>query len=200
LHSRASATPRSLAGIGTDPGALAGTEVLVKGPVYGLVTDAAGKRLGTPDATSEIELNEVPGGVFNRTTDSGSFFVGLDGTYQGSWTATADGQVQLIARDYANNSISSVASAPPISVHSGAVLSLGFSRPTNLGSLVVNVDDDGNGSVDRTVPFGTPAQGTAATDTTPPVSQVTVQNFVNGAGQAMANVTITATDNTGGSG
>src|SRR5207253_5882991 len=82
--------------IGTDPGALAGTEILVNGPVYGLISDTNGNRLGTPDAGSEVELNEIPGAVFNRTTDSGSYFVTLDGSYQSSWTATADGQVQLL--------------------------------------------------------------------------------------------------------
>jgi alpha-tubulin suppressor-like RCC1 family protein/pimeloyl-ACP methyl ester carboxylesterase len=203
LHSRASARTRSVAtaatGIVSAPSALSGTEIVVRGPVYGLVTDAAGKRVGTPD-NSGLELNEIPAGVFNRTDGGGSYFVGLDGTYQGSWTATADGQVQLIDRDYASNTISAAASAPPITVHSGTVLSLGFSRPANLGSLVVNVDDDGNGTVDRTVPFGTPVSGTASADTTPPVSQVTVQNFTDSGGNAMANVTITATDNAGGSG
>jgi len=191
---------RTLASVTDQPSALAGTEILVNGPTYGLVTDTSGHRLGPPDATSGIEFHEIPGGDFNQASGSGSYFVTQSGSYQGTWTATADGQIQLVARDYANNVIGTVAAAPPISVHSGAVLSLGFSRPTTFGSLAVSVDDDGNGTVDRTIPFDTPAQGTAASDTTPPVSHVTVQNFVDSGGQSMANVTITATDETGGSG
>ena len=191
---------RALAAVSSQPTPLVGTELLVKGPVYGLVTDSSGNRLGVPDATSGVEFQEIPGAVFNSASDSGSSFVTLDGSYQGSWTATIDGQVQLVARTYSNSTIDGVAAAPPIGVHAGAVLTLGFAKPTTLGSLTVSVDDDGNGTVDRTVPFGTSAQGTAANDKIAPVSQVTVQNFVDSAGRAMANVTITATDEPGGSG
>ncbi len=187
------------AGITDRPSLLAGTEVLVKGSAYGLVTDSAGNRLGRPDS-SGVELDEIPGAVFNGATDTGSSFVTLDGSYQGSWTATADGQVQLIVRDYAADVVDGVASTVPIGVHAGAVLSLMFSTPTALSLLTVGVDDDGNGTVDRTVPFGAPVAGPASSDVTPPVSKVNVQNFIDSTGRRMANVTITATDNAGGSG
>jgi hypothetical protein len=190
----------AFAGITDTPSPLAGTEVLVKGSVTGLITDAAGNRLGMPDATSGVELDEIPGAVFNRASGSGSSFVTLDGTYQGSWTATADGEVQFVVRDYADDVIGVVATTVPISVHAGAVLSLGFSRPGDLSLLVVGVDDNGDGTVDRTVSFGAPVTGGASSDLTPPVSKVNVQNFIDSTGRRMANVTMTAADNAGGSG
>ncbi len=188
------------AGITDEPSPLAGTEVLVKGSAYGLVTDADGNRLGAPDTTSGVELDEIPGAVFNGGAGTGSYFVTLDGSYQGSWTATADGQVQLVARDYADDAIDGLASTAPIGVRAGAVLSLLFSRPTALSLLSVGVDDDGDGTVDRMVPFGAPVDGAASSDVTPPVSHVSVENFIDSTGQRLARVTITATDNDGGSG
>jgi hypothetical protein len=186
-------------GIADEPSLLFGTEVLFKGTAHGLVTDADGNRLGTPDATSGVELVEIPGAVFNRAGDNASSFVTLDGIYQGSWTANADGQVQLVVRDYAADQIDGVASTAPIAVRAGATLTMTLPRPTDLSLLTVGVDDDGDGAVDRTVPFGEPIGGAAASDVTPPVSHVVVENFIDDTGRRMAHVTMTAADD-GGSG
>jgi hypothetical protein len=80
------------------------------------------------------------------------------------------------------------------------VLTLVLPRPTALSLLAVGIDDDGNGTVDRTVLFGAPLDAAAAADVTPPVSHVTVENFVDALGARHATVTINATDNAGGSG
>src|SRR4029079_16630534 len=61
------------------------------------------------------------------------------------------------------------------------------------------VDDNGDGTVDRTITFRPPVAGTAAADLTPPVSQVTLQESFDPSGSQMVTVTIAATDQ-GGSG
>jgi len=181
------------------PSLLAGTEILVKGAQYGLITDGAGNRLGIPDATSGVALLEIPGAVFNQATDTASSFVTLDGTYQGVWTATADGELQLVVRDYVDDAIEAVVSSPRIAVTAGAVLTLVVNRPTDLATLALAVDDNGDGTVDRTITFRPPVAGTAAADLTPPVSQVTLQKSFDPSGAQMVTVTIAATDQ-GGSG
>jgi hypothetical protein len=196
----ASAPQRPSGTIVDKPSGLAGTEVVVRGSVYGLMVDPKGHRLGTSKARPDIELNEIPGGVFNQADGSGSFFVTRAARYRGSWTATADGEVQFVVRDYRHNAIEAAASTLPIAVHAGAALALAFSVPTQPGSPAVAVDESGNGSIDRTVRFGPPVRGAAASDLTPPVSHVTVGNFVDSTGRRMAKVTITAKDEPGGSG
>ena len=181
------------------PTPLAGTEILVKGAQFGLLTDAAGNRLGVPDATSNAALIEIPGAVFNQSTDTASLFVTVDGTYQGSWTATADGEIQLVVRDYADDAIDGAASSPRVTVAAGAVLSLVLDRPTDLATLVLMVDDDGDGTVDRTIPFRPPVTGTPAADHIAPVSQVVLQRSFAANGDEMVTVTLSATDQ-GGSG
>jgi hypothetical protein len=57
------------------PSLLSGTEILVKGAQYGLVTDGVGNRLGVPDATAGVALMEIPGAAFNQATDTASSFV-----------------------------------------------------------------------------------------------------------------------------
>jgi hypothetical protein len=182
------------------PSGLAGTEVLVHGSVYGLIIDSDGNRLGTPDATSGIELNEIPSASFNQADESGSSFVTRADRYRGSWTTTADGEVRFTVREYGNNTIKAAASTLPIVAHAGAVFSLAFSLPTDLRSLMVAVDEGGDGSVERTIRFRPPIGRAGANDLTPPVSHVTVRNFVDAAGRRMAKVTVTAKDQAGGSG
>jgi hypothetical protein len=104
-----------------------------------------------------------------------------------------------VARDYADDAIAAVASSPRIAVVAGAVLTLVFDLPTDVAALAVAVDDDGDGTVDRTVPFGPAVAGPGAADRTPPVSQVTLQRSFDASGAEMVTVTISATDQ-GGSG
>jgi pimeloyl-ACP methyl ester carboxylesterase len=190
----------ALGEITEEPSLLAGTELLVKGPVYGLLVDGDGNRLGTPEATSDVALLEVPGAAFNLADGNASSFVTLDGLYRGSWTATADGWAQLVVRTYTDDVIDGSASTPPIQVRPGAVLSLSLSRPTALSLLGVDVDDDGDGTVDRTILFGEPLGSDAAADVMPPVSRVSIENVVDAATQTrLARVRISATDE-GGSG
>jgi pimeloyl-ACP methyl ester carboxylesterase len=186
-------------GITDQPSLLSGTEVLVNGPASGLIKDSAENPLGTPNPG--VELDQIPGAVFNSGSDANSSFVTLDGAYDGWWKANADGEFQFTVRKYVDDGIAGVASTGPLSLRKGAILYFDFSSPLDLGApLALRIDDDGDGNVDRTVPFGTPVSGSAADDHTPPTSHVVVRNFVDASGTTMARVTITADDNAGGSG
>ncbi|MGZ4389428.1 MAG: chitobiase/beta-hexosaminidase C-terminal domain-containing protein, partial [Gaiellaceae bacterium] len=173
---------------------------LVRGPASGMVVDSSGNRLGVPDPAAGVELSEIPGAVFNAAGDNASYFVTQSDDYRGAWTATADGQVQVVVRNYADDAVDATASTPPITVRAGAVLSLSYSTPAALGAAAVTVDDDGDGAVDRTVAFGGAVEGAAAADVTAPVSKVSVREFKPADGSWQAEVTIAATDEPGGSG
>jgi Ca2+-binding RTX toxin-like protein len=198
----AAATATASVGLGLSdtPGALAGTEVLVDGAVEGVIRSSAGSRIGRPDDAFDISVNEIPGAAFNHSSAGDSSFVTVSDSYLGQWTAVAGGPIQLLVRSYGNDTVTGVTSTPPFVVAAGAHLSLAFTSPANLASLAVAVDDDGNGTIDRTVPLGAPVSGVAASDATPPVSTVSVEHVAGPSGGVLARVTIAAGDGEGGSG
>jgi Ca2+-binding RTX toxin-like protein/pimeloyl-ACP methyl ester carboxylesterase len=187
-------------GLSDTPGVLAGTEVLVDGAVEGVIRDSAGNRIGRPDDSFDISVNEIPGAAFNRSSAGDSSFVTVADEYAGQWTAVAAGPMQFIVRGYDNDAVSGVASTPPFVVAAGARLTLALSSPADLGSLAVSIDDDADGTADRSVPFGEPVSGAAASDVTPPVSTVTVEHVAGPTGGIRARVTVNASDGEGGSG
>jgi hypothetical protein len=61
----------------------------------------------------------------------------------------------------------------------------------------VSIDDNGDGAVDRTVPFEQPVSGDAVADATPPTSTVTVTHFLSEDGRRRARVVVDAQDEGG---
>ena len=95
------------------------------------------------------------------------------------------------------DAVSQLAASPPITVKQGAVLSLAYAQPQDFSLLQLYVDDNGDGIVDRTIPFEPPVQGDAVDDTTPPTSTVQLDHFVDANGQKLVRVTVSASDEGG---
>ncbi len=83
------------------------------------------------------------------------------------------------------DAVSQLAASPPITVKQGAVLLLAYAQPQDFSLLQLYVDDNGDGIVDRTIPFEPPVQGDAVDDTTPPTSTVQLDHFVDANGQKL---------------
>jgi hypothetical protein len=136
--------------------------------------------------------------TYDEGLNSESFFFPSDGDFSGQWVATDAGDIQLKLRTYGGATVTGTVSSPPVEVQPGAVITLGLSVPAALSTLQLQVDDNGDGTVDRTIPFGPPVTGDAALDFDPPTSVVHVTKRLTLHG-LVAHVTVDASD-TGGSG
>jgi hypothetical protein len=181
------------------PTGLTGTEIDVRGDLYGTVSDAAGNAMGVPDPSTGIQLTRIPGGSFLSAgdDDGGQYFLRDDGVYEGAWTVDEDDEVVFIVRNHADDEITETAATLPFVVRAGDKLSLELGAPSDLASLELAVDETGDGSPDRTVPFGDPVVGAGASDRFQPVSRVTVERVEGGAGKRVARVMITVNERGG---
>jgi hypothetical protein len=192
----ASSTPPLGSGLSLEPTPLAGTEVVVRGDLDGVVADAAGNALGT-DAATGIQRVSAPHGSFNSTGEGGQFFLQTSGPLRGSWTALEDDEVTFVVRNYAESRIQATAATLPFILESEARVTLALTAPADLNSLVLAIDDTGDGTADREVHFGAPVVGDAASDLLSPVSAVEIEHRVDPTGRTLARVTITAADRGG---
>ena len=188
--------PSGSSGLTSRPGGLQGTELVVRGELDGVVKDPAGNVLGTHDA-SGIQAVEAPHGSFVSTGDGGQFFLLTSGPHRGAWTALGDSQVTFVVRNHAGDEIEATAATLPFALRKNATLTLDFSSPAEFGSLKIVVDDDDDGRTDRTLDFGAPVVGPAASDVLQPVSRVDVAHVTDATGKKVARVTITADDRGG---
>jgi pimeloyl-ACP methyl ester carboxylesterase len=189
-------SPRRLATAIND--GLSGTTLRTVGALTGLIregTDAT----GTVDSASGMAVEEIPASAFIPMPGSATYAVSHDGSFQGAFTATADDTVHLEVARYENDVETQLTVTPSLDVAAGAVLDISYAQPQDLGLLQVRVDDDGDGTVDRTVPFEQPLASDAVGDSTPPTSTVTVTHFIGQDGRRMARVVVDAQD-TGGAG
>ncbi len=175
------------------------TELLVRGPVTGAV-----ERLGTggeelmgivDNAGTPIEVDGIDGGTYTTSPGSVSYSVSAVADYLGRWTTTEDGEIALVLRSY-DGTITRTVSSVPTPIPAGAVLGLAFNHPVGT-EVSVTVDDDGDGTVDRSIPIGQIVAGEGAADTIAPISNVSVSPVGDDVG--MVEVTIEASDQ-GGSG
>ncbi len=179
---------------------LAATELLVRGSVTGYV-----ERVGSgledvmgiiDDGSGPVEIEGIDGGSYVTAPESVSFSFTNNDDYRGTWMATQTGEVVFLVRTYEGGP-AAVASTRPFVVAAGAGLALGFSHPADPFDAAVEIDDDGDGIPDRSVPFDVTVSGPGAADTIAPTSAVAVRRFPEGK-RDMAEVTITATDDTSG--
>jgi hypothetical protein len=183
-------------GLTTRPTNLEGTELVVRGALDGIVRDPRGNVLGQ-DSRTGIERVEAPHGSFASTGDGGQFFLRTPGPHRGAWRALRDGQVTFVVRHHARGEVEAAAATLPVVVRKGATVTLDIPSPAELGSLELGVDDDGDGQADRTVDFGAPLHGSAASDLLSPVSRVEVEQVSDAGGKRLARVTITSEDSGG---
>jgi probable HAF family extracellular repeat protein len=180
-----------------EPSLLAGTEIRTRGALTGLVVDEQGRAVGT-DATGTW-VADSPDSDFLAWDDTGSYFVGCAGGFDGSWRATEAGEIDFLFRTYAEDEVAEAAASPPIEVPAGALVSTSFTTPVDLDATVeLAIDDNADGVVDRRVELEDPVQGDAADDLAAPTSTIHLDHYVR-YGQRRVRATLAASDE-GGSG
>lgn len=178
----------------SDPG-FGGTVLRTTGGLIGSISDGTNV---TGDIGNGFGVDEIPGSVYSPSDDAVDYATTNDASLSGTFTASTAGQVSLQLSRYDADNVDQMAVTPPLSVQAGAILTLQYAQPEDFSVGEVRVDDNGDGTVDRTVPFGSAVSGTATGDTIPPTSTVQVEHFVEN-GQKLARITVDATDD-GGSG
>jgi pimeloyl-ACP methyl ester carboxylesterase len=186
-------------GLSDTPTLLSGTEIELLGSALGLITDDQGRRTGVTDVTKGIAEQEIPHSYYNAGPDLASTFLVEAGEYHGRWVSTADGELHLRTRTYTDDNVTAGIAFPPVAVTRRAVLTLDLDTSGPLSSAPLRVDDDGDGTVDRTVEALSAEQGEAAADKIAPQSKAVIKRFKAHDGRLLNRVTLSATD-TGGSG
>jgi hypothetical protein len=185
---------RRLAATASD--GISGIALRTVGPLVGFIRQGT-DMTGTIDPASGGTAEDIPDSMFDPTVGAATYAISDPGPVQGAFTATAAGTVRLELTRYADDAEVETAVTPNLDVSSGALVSVSYAQPQDFGLLQVNIDDDGNGTVDRTVPFEQPITGDAIADAAPPTSNVTVTHFLARNGHLMARVVVDATDDGG---
>jgi probable HAF family extracellular repeat protein len=201
LHFEPTAQPPSCADgpaeLSEVPSLLAGTEIRARGPVDGTLVDEQGRQVGKDPAGTWVA--DSPHSDYLAWDDTSSYFAGCAGTFVGRWRAVDAGEIDFLFRAYADDEVVQAAASPPIEVPTGALVSVTFTTPVDLGAPVaLAVDDDADGDVDRTVTLNEPLQGEAADDLLSPTSTIHLARYVS-RGEPHVKATVAAADE-GGSG
>lgn len=133
-------------GTSLTPTPASGTELDITGAVSGSVTDALGNITGVTDAALRISDADIPDSQYDAGPEHASTVLQQDGSYDGTWTVTADGDVRFLFRTYTEDVVTRVVAFPQVEVVSGAVITMSFQLPGS-DSPKLRIDDnaDGNG-------------------------------------------------------
>lgn len=172
---------------------LRGTEVQVLGKAKGRILNSQGEILGTPLAGDPEEVETFASDAFVDTGSGLSYFLDTAGDYQGKWIAREDGDIVLRQNANLNGTITSTMVSMPFHVAKDATFSLMLPVAGELLPATIEIDDDSDGLVDRTVSFSDPVSGDAASDRTPPTLEIDVKRVRTWNG-AVAKVTVEAAD------
>lgn len=157
-------------GISSESSGLQATELVVRSVDQGFITDAAGRRLGAGDVDTATDVPVIPGGIHETADDSDQYVLSESGAYVGSWEVASTGEVEFLARTHDGETTHVAGATGPFTVPAGARLRVAFALPFGQDT-VVEVDVNGDGRVNRRVPFG---RGTDAMDETPPIARARV--------------------------
>ncbi|GGK65432.1 hypothetical protein Sme01_24330 [Sphaerisporangium melleum] len=154
-------------------GGLTGTEIMIRGPVNLLLTDAAGRRTGFTDPSTEIELEDIPGSTYGAGTGPYKHISAFltQGKAKATITATDFGYVYVRLRSYVNGVITSTIPYAPILIATGDHITLNGEGVTVPVSRVSVTPCDAGCPAEDPLPTVT---GSAADDETPPNTTVTL--------------------------
>jgi hypothetical protein len=184
-----------------DPGsddALSGTELQTFGPLVGYITDG-NEFTGSLDPDGQTGGTGIDGSSFNQYDGGATYSVSDDApSLTGSFRATEAGTGRIQLHLYGGGSFVQTVVSPNLELQQGTVVTVAYGQPTDASLLQVQIDDDGDGTVDRTVPFLEPTGTAGAEDETPPTSVVHVAHYVDEVtGKRMVTVAIDASDEGG---
>jgi hypothetical protein len=184
---------------GSEPSELSGVELETIGSFKGYVEDRSGNVLGAkPGLPEGVIAEDIPGGLYNRISQTQSFFLNRAGEYTGKLKVTGAKAIRLRVRTYADNVVNGQAifRVDQASLPEGSTLRLDFATADeSLAELRLRVDEDADGSVDRRLPPDSTVTGPATSDTDPPETSATYEEINLDAGR----VKLSATDREGGS-
>jgi pimeloyl-ACP methyl ester carboxylesterase len=170
-----------------------GSVLRTTGGLVGSISDGTNV---TGDIGDGFGVNEIGSSVYSPSDDAVDYATTNDATLEGTFIASSAGQVSLQFARYDADGVAALAVSPPLSVQSGAILTLAYGQPQDLSVAQVQVDDNGDGIVDRRVPFEQPIGSPGADDATPPTSAAHIDHFVEN-GQKLVRITVDAGDEGG---
>ena len=178
------------------PDSFDGIELESVGAVDGYVEDESGNVLGNPpDAPEDLIVQEIPGGQYNAIQDTQSFFLNQAGSFSSDLEVSNEEGSRLRVRTYTEGEIDGQA-VFQVAAPEGSDLEVGFTSGQALADLTLGIDQDGDGTAERQEAPDSVVTGSDASDTTPPEATASFEKL----DADDARVTISATDNEGGSG
>ncbi|MEV6864080.1 choice-of-anchor L domain-containing protein [Streptosporangium subroseum] len=99
-----------------DANGLTGTELVVRGPVNALLTDASGRRTGFTDPATETEVEDIPGSSYAAGSETVKHISALltEGRASAVITSTDFGYVYIQVRSWVNGAVTSTYAYEPI--------------------------------------------------------------------------------------
>ncbi len=164
-------------GLSSTPEPFGGIELETRGPVRGFIEDESSNILGNyPGQPKDAIFQMVPGGTYNAISETQTFFLNEYGSYTGKLEVVSGGEARLRVRSYANNEMNGQA-VFRVEAPVGANLRLGFATTQDLGSLRLQIDNEGDGTTDKEVAPDSIVTGPAASETNPPTTTATAKTI-----------------------
>lgn len=153
-------------GISQQPLNLSGNLLSVHSPVNIHAYDSNGNHTGpTPDGDFEVN---IPGSSYDTLGDTKFIFLPEDGVYIINFEATDNGSFDFKIRKFENDQTSETILYKEIPLTNNTTAETTFDTNSDLPP-VINVDEDGNGTVDSNFEKFSVLEGDANYDYTPPV-------------------------------
>lgn len=161
---QAQATTATTGTIDDTPQPLTGLLIEVVGDNDGTVTATAGGFLGVPEnLPAGSSVSELAGGTYVSTGRTDTFFLSHAGEYDALLRQTGDGALRIRITRVLDGEADETAAFVLPGVRAGAELMTSIDSAAPLGSLILAIDEDGDGTVDSEL---TPSVATS--DDTPP--------------------------------
>jgi hypothetical protein len=182
-------------GLSDTPEPFGGVELEALGPLTAYVEDNLGNFLGKlPQNPNDVIYTDIPGSNYFSISDTQILFFNDAGIYTAHLKVTNSTGWRFRVRTYANDQLNGQA-VFEVNVPVGAELKMPFTSEPVLANLRLQIDLNADGVIDQEVGPNSIVTGAAAMDQEPPVTNVSV---ASSGGQC--NVTLTAQDQSGGSG
>jgi len=185
-------------GISETPYKMVGHELSVHSPVNIHVYDSSGNHTG-PTAGG-FETN-IPGSSYDTLDDAKFIYLPDDGIYNVNFEATDQGTFDFKIRKFENDENTETILYNDISLTNNTKAATEFNTNSNQPPIL-QVDNDGNGTIDATINSTSTSTGTAVDDLTPPQTEIQLSGTAGLDGWYKSNVTVTlnARDEENGSG
>ncbi len=164
-------------GVATTPFSFSGTAVSTHSPVELHIYDSTNRHTG-PTANGEFET-QIPGSFYDTTGESKYVFLPLSGQYRFEIKGTDNGTFDLKLQTYNNNNLIKGTLYRDVPVTPNTIVQTNYDTNSNTAPSL-QIDTNGDGTIEKSVSATSQLSGNQAFDTTPPV---TAAEFGGTAGQ-----------------